>query len=176
MPRNVEIKARLADPGATRRLAAEAADGPPQVLEQTDTFFRVPAGRLKLRELRAGPAELIFYRRPDTHEPSESHFERVAVPDAAALRGVLASALGVAGTVAKRRLLYRVGRTRVHLDEVEGLGHFLELEVEMAPGEPGEAGAREAGHLMRRLGIPESALVAEAYVDLIRSQSEKVRR
>lgn len=176
MPRNVEIKARLADPAATRRLAADAADGPPQLLEQTDTFFRIPAGRLKLREQGAGRAELIFYRRPDTRGPSESHFERVAVADSAALRGVLASALGVAGTVTKRRLLYRVGRTRVHLDEVEGLGHFLELEVEMAPGEAAEAGAIEADRLMRRLGVHGEALVAEAYVDLIAGQSEKVRR
>ena len=182
MPRNVEIKARLADPETTRRLVAEVADGPPVPLEQTDTFFRVAAGRLKLREHGAGRAELIFYRRPDTPDPAESHFQVVPVADAAALREVLASALGVAGVVRKRRLLYRIGRTRVHLDEVHGLGPFLELEVEMAPGETAEAGAREAERLMGRLGIPADALVAEAYVDLMGREGargnagEEVRR
>jgi predicted adenylyl cyclase CyaB len=167
VPRNVEIKARLDDPEAARRLVAEAAGGPPQVLEQTDTFFRVPAGRLKLRESGAGRAELIFYRRPDTPDPAESRFERAAVADGPAMRELLASALGSAGVVRKRRLLYRVGRTRVHLDEVERLGHFLELEVEMAPGETAEDGAREAERLMGRFRIPREALLAQAYVDLL---------
>jgi adenylate cyclase len=167
MPRNVEIKARLTDPGATRRIVAAAADGPPTPLDQTDTFFRVAAGRLKLREFGDGTAELIHYARPDTTAPADSRYAKCAVPDAVALRDLLAAALGVRGRVVKRRLLYRVGRTRVHLDDVEDLGAFLELEVEMAEGESAAAGADEARRLMRRFGIPEEALVAEAYVDLL---------
>lgn len=167
MPRNVEIKARLADPEATRRLVAGAADGPPETLEQTDTFFRVGAGRLKLRESGDGRAELIRYARPDTPDPVESEFERATVVDAPALRALLASALGVAGTVRKRRLLYHVGRTRVHLDDVRDLGWFLELEVQMAEGEPVAAGVREAEELLGRFRIPREALVAEAYVELL---------
>jgi len=168
MPRNVEIKARLAAPETTRRLVADAADGPPEPLEQTDTFFRAGTGRLKLRELGDGRAELIFYARPDTPDPAESRFERAAVADAPALRALLGSALGVAGTVRKRRLLYHIGRTRVHLDDVRGLGWFLELEVQLAEGEPAAAGVREAEGLLRRLAVPREALVAEAYVDLLR--------
>jgi predicted adenylyl cyclase CyaB len=169
VPRNVEIKARLTDPEATARLVAGAADGPPEALEQTDTFFQVRTGRLKLREFGAGRAELIFYARADTPDPAESRFERVAVADAPALRALLASALGVAGEVRKRRLVYRVGRTRIHLDHVRDLGYFLELEVEMAPEEPAAAGVREAEALLRWLAIPHDALVAEAYVDLLRA-------
>ncbi|MGD0483613.1 MAG: class IV adenylate cyclase [Gemmatimonadales bacterium] len=167
MPRNVEIKARLRDADATRRLVAAVADGPPTTLEQADTFFRVAAGRLKLRELADGTAELIHYERRDTTAPADSRYAKCAVPDAGALRELLAAALGVRGRVVKRRLLFRVGRTRVHLDDVEGLGAFLELEVEMAEGESEAAGAAEARRLMRRFGIPEDALVAEAYVDLL---------
>src|SRR5512139_3423709 len=103
MPRNVEIKARLADAEATRRLVEQAADGPPQPLRQTDTFFHVRSGRLKLREFSDAPAELIYYERPDAPGPAESRFERVSVPDAAALRHALTAALGVLGRVSKRR-------------------------------------------------------------------------
>ena len=87
--------------------------------------------------------------------------------DAAALRDLLAAALGVAGRVVKRRLVYRVGRTRIHLDEVRDLGSFLELEVELAHGEPADLGVREAKRLMSMLKIGAEALVAEAYVDLL---------
>ncbi len=167
VPRNVEIKARLSDPAATERAVAAAADGPPETMEQTDTFFRVPAGRLKLRETSGGRAELIFYVRPDSPDPAESRFSRAGVADAPALRALLAAALGTAGTVRKRRLVHHVGRTRVHLDRVEGLGDFLELEVQLAEGEPAAAGVREAEALAARFGIPRAALVAEAYVDLL---------
>jgi predicted adenylyl cyclase CyaB len=167
MARNVEIKARLDDPAATRRLVESAAGRLPETLAQTDTFFRVDHGRLKLRELSGATAELIYYERADLTGPKESRFERTAVPDAPALRDLLASALGVCGRVSKRRLLYRVGRTRVHLDEVAGLGDFLELEVELETGENAGAGAEEARRLMSRFGIPEDALVKEAYVDLL---------
>ena len=167
MPRNVEIKARLADLAATRRLVAGAADRGPEVLAQTDTFFRVPGGRLKLREFSDRPAELIHYRRPDTPGPSESQWTKVTVPDAAALRELLAGALGVRGQVVKRRTLFLVGRTRVHLDEVRGLGDFLELEVVLADGETAAAGMGEAHRLLRLFGIRDDALVPEAYVDLL---------
>jgi len=165
--RNVEIKARVADPARTRRLVAAAADGPAASLAQTDTFFRVPRGRLKLREVAGAAAELIWYERPDTPEPAESAYEVVRLADGPALRELLARALGPCGQVVKRRLVYHVGRTRVHLDEVAGLGHFLELEVQLAAGEPVEAGAAEARALMERLAIGAASLVAEAYVDLL---------
>ena len=169
MPRNVEIKARLADLAATRRRVERIADGPGQVVEQADTFFRVAEGRLKLRERSGAAAELIWYRRPDAEGPKESAYETCAVPDAGRLRELLASALGVADRVVKRRTVYHVGRTRIHVDEVRDLGSFLELEVELARGESAEAGVAEAHRLMRALEIGPEALVAGAYVDLLRT-------
>ena len=142
------------------------AGGHPEALEQTDTFFAVPSGRLKLRET-GGRAELIFYRRDDSPDPVESRYERVRVGDAAALRALLAEALGVRGVVAKRRLVFRAGRTRIHLDEVRGLGAFLELEVELADGGAAADGGDEAVRLMGALGIAREALVAQAYIDLL---------
>jgi predicted adenylyl cyclase CyaB len=176
MARNVEIKARLRDLEATRRLVAGLADGPGQLVEQSDTFFRVEGGRLKLRERSGADAELIYYRRPDAPGPTESQYETVAVRDAGAMRELLAAALGVAGRVHKRRVVYRIGRTRVHLDEVQDLGAFLELEVELTPEEPTDVGVREAMRLMGALGIQEDALVAEAYVDLLTGVDSRERR
>jgi predicted adenylyl cyclase CyaB len=167
MPCNVEIKARLADLAATRARVAAAADRGPEVLAQTDTFFSVPGGRLKLREFSDRPAELIHYRRPDSSGPSESQWAKVTVPDAAALRELLAGALGVRGQVVKRRTLFLVGRTRVHLDEVQDLGDFLELEVVLSDGEALAAGMEEARRLLRLFAIRDEALVPEAYVDLL---------
>jgi predicted adenylyl cyclase CyaB len=167
MARNVEIKARLVAPEATRRLVAALADGPAERVEQTDTLFPVTGGRLKLRENPAAGAELIFYRRRDARGPAASTYAKIAVADGTALRELLAKALGVAGRVRKRRLVYRIGRTRVHLDAVEGLGDFLELEVVLRDGERVAAGAGEARRLMRRLGIRRAALVAGAYADLL---------
>ena len=167
MARNVEIKARIADLVVTRRLVAGAADRGPELLSQTDAFFPVPAGRLKLRECSGRPAELIYYRRPDTPGPSESVWAKVTVPHAPALREVLGAALGVRGQVTKRRTLFWVGRTRVHLDEVKDLGDFLELEVVLEDGEAVSAGIEEAQRLLRLFGIPDDALVPEAYIDLL---------
>lgn len=167
MPRNVEIKARLANLAATRTLVAGAADRGPEALAQTDTFFAVPSGRLKLREFSDRPAELIYYRRPDTPGPSESQWAKVTIPDAAALRELLGAALGVRGQVVKRRTLFFVGRTRVHLDEVRDLGDFLELEVVLEDDEAISAGTQEAHRLLRLFAVPAGALVPEAYVDLL---------
>ncbi len=167
MARNVEIKARVRDLEATRRLAEQLADGPGRAVEQTDTFFRVSGGRLKLRERSDADAELIWYRRPDAEGPKESEYETAPVTGAGRLRELLEAALGVAGRVFKRRVVYRAGRTRIHLDEVQGLGAFLELEVELAPGESADLGVQEAKRLMRALEIGEDALVAGAYVDLL---------
>jgi predicted adenylyl cyclase CyaB len=168
--RNVEIKARIPDFAAARDLVAGLADRGPQSLAQADTFFRVPSGRLKLRELSDRPSELIYYRRPDTPGPVASEWTRIPVPDGPALRELLAAALGVRGQVSKRRLVYWVGRTRVHLDEVRDLGAFLELEVVLDEGEPVGAGVHEAHRLLALLEVPADALVPEAYIDLLEQQ------
>ncbi|KPJ88920.1 MAG: hypothetical protein AMS18_12975 [Gemmatimonas sp. SG8_17] len=172
MARNVEIKARINDLERMRRLVAELADRGPETLEQTDTFFPVQVGRLKLREFADESAELIYYRRPDATEPTESQYERAAIADPNALRDLLTAALGVCGQVVKHRLVYWVGRTRVHLDEVRDLGNFLELEVVLDDTEPSDVGVAEARRLMSAFGIHEDALVAGAYVDQLDEASD----
>ena len=165
--RNVEIKARIASVEAMAPRVAALADRGPVEIEQDDTFFVCERGRLKLRALSPTEGQLIFYRRANQAGPKESRFviSPTASPDT--LRDALTLAYGSAGRVRKHRTLYLVGRTRVHLDRVESLGHFLELEVVLAEGESPDAGVKEARALMTALGLADDQLIDGAYVDLL---------
>jgi len=167
MARNIEIKARIASVEALAPVVAALADAGPTQIEQDDTFFPCQSGRLKLRELAANEGQLIFYQRPDVAGPKTSHYDIAPTNAPSELRRALAQALGVCGRVRKRRLLYHCGRTRAHLDRVEGLGDFLELEVALGANESEAAGLAEARRLMAALGLSADALVAGAYVDLL---------
>jgi adenylate cyclase class IV len=166
MARNVEIKARISSVEALLPAASALASEGPQEIEQDDTFFPCPSGRLKLRDFLDGSGELIFYRRADRSGPKESFYLRSATSTPGILRDSLSLAYGQAGRVIKHRTLYVVGRTRIHLDRVQGLGHFLELEVVLGENEPSESGVVEAHDLMSRLGIHPHQLVEGAYVDM----------
>lgn len=171
MARNVEIKARIASVEALVPKAAAIADKGPVEIIQDDTFFRCESGRLKLRAFSEEEGELIFYRRANQQGPKESFYLRSPTSAPETLRDSLSLAYGQAGRVQKHRTLFLVGRTRVHLDKVEGLGHFLELEVVLEEGESTEVGVREAHVLMAKLGVEPSQLIEGAYVDLIAQRS-----
>jgi predicted adenylyl cyclase CyaB len=176
MARNVEIKARIASVEALLPLALACADGPPEPIAQDDTFFACATGRLKLRVFADGRGELIAYERPDADGPKTSDYAITPIADPDALRATLARALGVTGRVVKQRTLLRVGRTRVHLDRVAGLGDFMELEVVLHDGERAEDGEAVAHELLRRLQIDAAQLVAGAYVDLLRAPDGSANR
>jgi predicted adenylyl cyclase CyaB len=170
MARNIEIKAHIESVEAlVPKAAAIASEGPIEI-EQDDTFFRCDNGRLKLRALAPDKGEIIFYRRADQHGPKESFYLRSPTSAPDVLRSSLSMAYGEVGRVRKHRTLFIVGRTRIHLDRVEGLGHFLELEVVLGENEPSEVGVREAQRLMEQLGIHSSQLIEGAYVDLYAQQ------
>jgi len=170
MARNVEIKARIENVALIAPKVAELASEGPLDLAQDDTFFRCENGRLKLRAFSNDAGELIFYRRVNQSGPKESFYLRSPTSSPENLRESLSLAYGQIGRIRKYRTLYLVGRTRVHLDRVEGLGHFLELEVQLVDDEPPEQGIREAGELMERLGIQPEQLIEGAYLDLILGQ------
>jgi predicted adenylyl cyclase CyaB len=167
MPANVEIKARVEDLDRLRDYLERTTGTTGELLIQEDVFFKVPLGRLKLRIFDAQRGELIAYRRADQTAPKLSEYAIAPTSQPAALRTVLAEALGVVGVVRKRRWLFKLGATRVHLDRVEGLGDFVELEVALEAGQSAADGVHRASELMAALEISDSALVAEAYVDLI---------
>lgn len=167
MNRNVEIKARVDGLGAVRERVEALADEGPVVLSQEDTFFVCPKGRLKLRKTQGRSGELIYYQRPDSPGPKESQYTICRLSDPAEIESLLAQAYGVRGVVTKRRALYRVGQTRVHLDEVDGLGAFVELEVVLDPDQGVSEGMEAAFKLMDQLDVPRTSLVAGAYIDLL---------
>ncbi len=169
MARNIEIKARIDSVERVALIAAKLADQGPIEIAQDDTFFRCndSADRLKLRTFAPDRAELIFYRRANSSGPKESSYLITPTDKPDVLRESLTLAWGQAGRVRKQRRLFIVGRTRVHLDRVEGLGEFLELEVVLKEGETPEAGVAEAHALMAQLGIGADQLVQGAYVDLL---------
>jgi adenylate cyclase len=174
MGRNVEIKARVDDLEALRQRVEGLADSGPSTVEQQDTFFCSRHGRLKLREMSDGVAELIYYARADTTEPIESSYLKIPCHQPGAMREALASALGVRGQVHKKRMVYLCGPTRIHLDSVEGLGEFVELEVVMSAEDAVEDGISIAGSLMAQLGIDSKNLVEESYIDLIEEPNVSV--
>jgi len=166
MPRNVEIKARVHDFEAFRLRAAEMADGPVKVIDQLDTFYITPRGRLKLRVLEPDKCELIQYTRADDSTAKTSTYDLVRSDDPASFSRILETALPIRGVVTKTRHLYHIGQTRVHLDEVEGLGTFMELEVVLSNGQTSEYGEAIANDLMNKLGIQKEDLISGAYIDL----------
>ena len=167
MPRNVEIKARIASVEQLKTVAASISDGDPVEILQDDTFFHCASGRLKLRAFADGAGVLIFYQRTDDKGPKQSFFTMSPTHAPDALRETLSLACGVSGRVKKHRTLFTLGRTRIHLDRVEGLGDYLELEVMLADGEAVEVGEQEAYVVMTRLGITKQQLVEGAYLDLL---------
>ena len=167
MARNVEIKARIDSVDALLPRARALADGAPQTLLQDDTFFRVPHGRLKLREFGDGSAELIHYHRPDHERARLSDYVRTPVPAAATMREALRRALGEIARLRKQRVLLLAGTTRIHLDRVEGLGEFVELEVVLRDDRSERDGALIADALMHELGLAAAPRIGGAYLDLL---------
>jgi predicted adenylyl cyclase CyaB len=167
MPTNIEIKARVRDMAALRGRAEKLSDTPVQVIPQEDTFFHVPKGRLKLRLLRPDFAQLVYYERPDQDGPKRSTYHIYETHDPAGLKTALSLALGVRGVVRKTRTLYLAGQTRIHLDDVEGLGQFMELEVVLREGQSEAEGQSIAEELMERLGVWKEDLLEGAYMDLL---------
>jgi predicted adenylyl cyclase CyaB len=122
---------------------------------------------MKLRKLSDMEGELIFYQRPDRVGPKESFYLLVPTASPDVLCEALSLAYGIVGRVRKERTVFLFGRTRIHLDRVQGLGDFLELEVVLAENEPTEAGMREAREVLEKLQVSADQLVSGAYVDLL---------
>src|SRR3954453_9253597 len=158
--RNVELKARDPDPARTlERCVALGAEDHGE-LRQRDTYFAARRGRLKLREQDPGAAELIAYERAAAGGARESRSGIAPGREPQALREALDAALGTVVVVDKRRRLFLWEGVRIHLDRVEGLGAFVELEGVAADGSDL---AREAGQVARlraALDIGDAAIEA----------------
>lgn len=165
--RNVELKAHDPDPDATWAAALTAGAREAGVLRQRDTYFGVPRGRLKLREEEPGGATLIPYERPDAAAERVSAYRLVPVAEPEGMRAALAATCGVLAEVVKVRRLLRWETVRIHLDAVEGLGCFVELEAVAAPGSDLARERAQVAHLRERLGITDDRLRPGSYADAL---------
>lgn len=164
---NIEIKARVKDLDSLMDLMQALSDRPCRKLMQEDIFFVVGRGRLKLRIQGENHGELIYYERNNSSQARPSNYHIYATYQPRALQALLEASLGVRGRVRKQRLLYIVGATRIHLDNVDGLGSFVEIETVLEPSQSSEQGLAMVRFIQERLGIEEADLVGLAYIDLI---------
>ncbi len=164
---NIEIKAHCRRPERVRQVLREAGAVFRGTDEQTDVYFRVPKGRLKLRQGTIENA-LIFYERPDEAGPKRSDVFLYPAAESGLLREVLEKALGVLAVVRKRREIYFLKNIKFHLDSVEGLGDFAEIEVMDTEGSGDCEGLRrQCEDFMRRFGIETKDLLERSYSDMI---------
>lgn len=171
---NIEIKVRVDELEPFRQRLDALGASHTGTDTQRDTYFKVPEGRLKVRE---GTIEqgIIFYKRPDQTGPKPSQIERTDPGKAlAAVHTVLQAALPVDVVVEKTRSIYWIGTVKVHLDEVPELGHFVELEAVDTDGTASEGDLRAAcADLMEALHIPTNRLVDRSYADLVREEQRR---
>jgi len=173
MNSNIEIKARTRDFLQQKELACKLTDTPEQLICQEDTFFNVIKGRLKLRMFSPSCGELIYYERDNISGPKQSNYSISKTDNPIKLKDMLSCALGIGGVVRKKRYLFIAGQTRIHLDDVEGLGYFIELEVVMQPEQTADQCLQIANLIMEKMQIREDDLIDVAYLDLLTRNSCK---
>ncbi|GAB4336596.1 MAG: hypothetical protein Kow0037_18060 [Calditrichia bacterium] len=140
---------------------------------QTDIYYNCPNGRLKMRIVEGQPAELIGYQRADQALLRDSVYEIFRTPDGNSLDSVLKSSLGISVVVKKKRRLYLYKNVRIHLDEVERLGNFLELESVVSENIPRSQAQKNLDELLVWLGSFLGEIVPQSYSDLVKQIEEK---
>lgn len=165
--RLVELKARYEDHGKARALLHGSEHLGTH--RQIDTYFALGERRLKLRQVEGRKdAQLVYYERPDRAAVKESEVLLYELADPAVLKEMLTRTLGIQVIVRKRREIYRHEGVQVHLDEVDGLGRFIEFELVVDDTAKGiEQGTAKVAALARTFGIPDEDLVAASYSDLL---------
>jgi len=165
---NVEIKARCSDPDKIRKLLHEKGADFKGLDHQIDTYFQIPEGRLKLRQ---GSIEnnLIYYQRANQAGPKTSHIELFPVAEQSdVLKTILVRAMGIRWVVDKQREIYFIDNVKFHIDQVERLGHFVEIEAIDSDGSLPESRLREqCDYYMEYLGIQNEDLITYSYSDMI---------
>lgn len=172
---NRELKVPLDDWARTYAAAEALADTGVVVEHQRDVYFDAPEARLKLRSINQRQHQLVWYSRPDEPEIKTSRYLIAALPADEPMRQILRLSLGELGEVVKRRHIFLRGNVRIHLDQVEGLGEYAELEgVISTAGSPDAAPVADAAETARRLdfvcqclALPVDAACRGSYFDLL---------
>ena len=168
MTANIEIKAHNRNPARLRARANSLATERVGIDQQVDTYFHTREGRLKLRESSLSGSHLVLYLRPDERGPKRSDYQLIPIAGEARLKNLLERLLGVECVIKKEREILLYENVRIHLDQVETLGDFLELEAVFDGNPAGEyEQQRKVQFLMRELGVQESDLISTSYEDLL---------
>jgi predicted adenylyl cyclase CyaB len=167
MAKNIEIKARIQDKNDCIAIAERLSGAEAEIIKQEDTFFNCDKGRIKLRVFSKEKGLLIFYNRPDITGPKISEYHTTFTNEPDRLLCVLEKSYGSCGKVCKTRMLFHIGRTRVHIDLVDSLGDFMEFEVVLKEHENIIDGETKAKELMALFNISEADLISGAYVDMM---------
>ena len=164
---NIEIKARTDRTKEIRQFLQEHHAEFKGIDEQIDTYFKVSNGRLKLRQ---GNIEnnLIFYNRPDQAGPKQSDFDLVKIDDSEKLKALLEQAIGVKVVVKKKREIYFIKNVKFHLDTLEGLGNFVEIEAgNKTHSLTVEELRRQCEYYLNEFGIKQEDLIDQSYSDML---------
>jgi predicted adenylyl cyclase CyaB len=163
---NLELKATYTNMEELRRLVLQLGAEYQKTMHQLDTYFNVPKGRLKLREIDGEVAQLVYYERTDERTSRYSDYSLVEIADAPGFKRMMLDALGVKAIVDKVRELWLYGNTRIHIDEVNGLGYFVEVETVITNQTEAEVQA-EHNLVKDVLAIDDAQIVPVSYSDLI---------
>jgi adenylate cyclase class IV len=168
---NIEFKAELRDLDLARTICRAIGAAAISSFEQTDTYYRLPAGRFKKREVAGEATEFIFYDRPDRSGPKLSHFTIYSEEEARTRFGL--QPLPEAGAVHKKREVFMLGQVRIHLDDVTGLGRFIEFEAMVSPDHPIPACQKAVADLRATFAPVMGEPIACGYIDLVEAGSEE---
>jgi len=163
--KNIELKARKGNSAAEAQAQALGARFAGVVIQE-DRYLRCARGRLKIRRTDGRDPMLVWYERPDEPEARESRYEKFDLSDS--LAAVLEAALGVEACVRKTRRLYLWEGVRIHIDDVDGLGQFLEFEAVLPDAGDEREGSRKVAFLREHFGLGAEDMVPESYSDLVR--------
>ena len=164
---NIEIKASCADPDHVRRYLQDNNASFKGVDDQVDTYFHANHGRLKLREGRI-ENNLIYYQRNDQPGPKSSHFNLVKSEDPEGLKEVLSKSMGIKVVVRKKREIYYIDNVKFHIDEVDGLGSFVEIEAgNLLADLSREQLQAQCDYYIKALGIREADMLDRSYSDML---------
>lgn len=166
---NIEIKAKCKNLNEAREIAQKLKTDYIGNLHQVDTYFKTKDGRLKLREINDKEAQLIPYYKEYSTGPMKSRYSLLPVNDVDNLKYILDKTLGTITVVDKKREVFLIDNVRVHLDEVKGLGTFIEFEAvyeETSPSDKEREVARVSG-LMDIFKIQEKDLLDKSYIDYL---------
>jgi len=169
--RNLELKSKYHNTVRLRNLARVIGAEYQKTMRQTDTYFAVPKGRLKLRETDGETSQLIYYEREDRSASKYSNYFICEISNPAGFKEVMIAALGLKVEIIKVRELWTFRNTRIHIDEVNGLGRFVELET-VIDKQTDEEAQKEHRFIKEKLEIGDTELIACSYGDMIYTSKE----